>query len=42
MKKELTVDYSYHSHTYRCRHAVGSDEDYVREALKGRYKSIRF
>ncbi len=42
MKKELTVDYSYHSHTYRCRHAVGSDEDYVRKALKAGIKVLGF
>ncbi len=24
---------NYHTHTYRCGHAVGDDEDYIREAL---------
>ena len=25
---------NYHTHTHRCNHAIGRDEDYVREALK--------
>ena len=24
---------NYHTHTYRCKHALGSDEDYVKQAL---------
>ena len=24
---------NYHTHTYRCGHAVGNDEDYVLEAI---------
>jgi histidinol-phosphatase (PHP family) len=27
------VKTNYHTHTYRCGHAVGEDEDYIREAL---------
>ena len=25
---------NYHTHTHRCNHAVGREEDYVKEALK--------
>ena len=25
---------NYHTHTYRCKHAVGSEEDYVKKAIK--------
>ena len=32
---------NYHTHTYRCQHAVGKDEDYVRAALDaGRVKRL--
>ena len=27
-------NFNYHSHTERCGHAVGSDEAYVKEAIK--------
>lgn len=39
MKK---IDYCYHTHTYRCGHAIGRDEDYVIAALKGGYRVIGF
>ena len=25
---------NYHTHTHRCNHAIGREEDYVKEALK--------
>ena len=28
---------NYHTHTTRCMHATGSDEDYVLSAIKGGY-----
>lgn len=31
--KMSRLDYCYHTHTYRCGHAVGKDEDYVKSAL---------
>ena len=34
--------FNYHTHTYRCGHASGSDEDYVKAALEGRYKVLGF
>lgn len=33
MNKVLKIDYCFHSHTYRCGHAYGLDEDYVKEAI---------
>ena len=33
---------NYHTHTSRCHHATGSDEDYVRSAIKGGYEILGF
>lgn len=33
---------NYHTHTYRCMHACGSDEDYVISAIKGGYQVLGF
>ncbi|MBQ7823528.1 MAG: histidinol-phosphatase [Bacteroidaceae bacterium] len=33
---------NYHTHTFRCMHAVGSDEDYVESAICGGYKELGF
>lgn len=33
---------NYHTHTTRCHHATGSDEDYVLSALKGGYEELGF
>ena len=33
---------NYHTHTYRCRHAKGSDEDYVKEAIRQGYSTLGF
>lgn len=33
---------NYHTHTYRCKHAVGSDENYVLKAIEGGYKILGF
>lgn len=33
---------NYHTHTYRCNHAYGSDEDYVLAAIKGGYSELGF
>ena len=35
-------DYNYHTHTSRCGHAVGLDEEYVLEAIKNGYKRMGF
>ena len=34
--------YNYHTHTYRCGHAIGEDIEYVQEAIKASYKGIGF
>ena len=33
---------NYHTHTARCMHATGSDEDYVLSAIKGGYQELGF
>ena len=33
---------NYHTHTSRCHHATGSDEDYVLSAIKGGYEILGF
>lgn len=34
----MKIDYTFHSHTYRCGHAVGDIEDYVPVAIRHGYK----
>jgi histidinol-phosphatase (PHP family) len=36
------LGYTYHSHTYRCGHAVGTDEEYVKKAIEGHYEILGF
>lgn len=36
------IDYCYHSHTYRCGHATGTEEEYILSAIKEGYKVIGF
>lgn len=36
------IKQNYHSHTKRCGHAVGEDEDYVREAIKAGLEVLGF
>ena len=33
---------NYHTHTKRCHHAFGSDEEYILAAIKGGYKVLGF
>ena len=33
---------NYHTHTIRCHHATGSDEDFIISAIKGGYKELGF
>lgn len=33
---------NYHTHTMRCKHAIGTDEEYVLEAIKQGYKVLAF
>lgn len=34
--------YTYHSHTFRCGHAVGKDEDYAKKAIEGHYQVLGY
>jgi len=36
------MQYNYHTHTPRCRHARGTEEDYVRHAIAGGYQVLGF
>ena len=36
------IDYCYHTHTTRCGHASGTDEEYVLSAIEKGYKLIGF
>jgi len=36
------LKYNWHTHTYRCRHAVGKDEEYVTNAIKAGIKKLGF
>lgn len=36
------MDYNYHTHTFRCRHAKGSMEEYVLRAIEGGIKYMGF
>ena len=33
---------NYHTHTTRCHHATGSDEEFVLSAIKGGYQELGF
>lgn len=34
--------FNYHTHTYRCGHAVGNEEEYVQAAIKAGFKTLGF
>ena len=36
------MDYNLHTHTFRCGHAEGKDEEYVLCAIKNGYKTLGF
>lgn len=38
----MPFDYNYHTHTFRCGHASGTDEDYVKKAIEGHYRILGF
>lgn len=33
---------NYHTHTFRCNHAIGTDEEYVHEAIAGGFDTLGF
>ncbi len=38
----MLPDFNLHTHTFRCHHAQGEDEDYVIKAIENGYKTIGF
>lgn len=38
----MKVDFNMHTHTFRCGHAFGKDEDYVKAAIKAGFKTLGF
>ena len=36
------LDYCFHSHTSRCGHAYGEDEEYVKSAIQGHFKMMGY
>ena len=38
----MKIDYCYHTHTFRCGHATGEDEEYVINAIKIGFKRLGF
>ncbi|MCR4690382.1 MAG: histidinol-phosphatase [Lachnospiraceae bacterium] len=36
------MDYNLHTHTVRCKHAQGTEREYVEEAIKGGFKTLGF
>lgn len=39
---EFSLDFNYHTHTARCRHASGKDRDYIEKAIKAGIKELGF
>ena len=42
MHKLTGIDYNYHTHTFRCGHAQGTDEEFIKEAINQGFKFIGF
>lgn len=42
MNKYLGIDYAFHTHTYRCGHAFGTDEEFIKAGIKAGFKIIGF
>ena len=36
------IDYCYHTHTYRCGHAIGKEEEYILAAIQAGFKVVGF
>ena len=36
------MDYNYHTHTYRCGHAIGEDEEYIKVSIQNGIKHLGF
>ena len=42
IRGQMPVKANYHTHTTRCNHAIGTDEEYVRAALEGGFQTLGF
>lgn len=42
MQKKPLVGANYHTHTVRCNHAVGSEREYIEEAIKSGFHTLGF
>ena len=38
----MIQEFNYHTHTYRCGHAIGTDEEYILAAIEAGYKILGF
>ena len=38
----MELKYNFHTHTYRCGHATGTDEDYVKAAIESGFEELGF
>ena len=36
------MNYNFHTHTYRCSHAYGTEEEYIKKAIEGGIKQLGF
>ncbi len=39
---DIMIKTNWHTHTKRCGHAIGEDEDYVIAAIEGGFKTLGF
>ncbi len=42
LERVIDVNFNFHSHTARCMHAFGNDEDYVKAAIEAGFEEIGF
>ena len=38
----MVQNFNYHTHTYRCKHAYGTDEEFIEAAIQAGYKTLGF
>ena len=41
-KRLLNLQYNFHTHTYRCSHATGTEREYIERAISGGIKNMGF
>ena len=42
MERQLLILKNFHTHTYRCKHAIGKEREYVEGAIKAGIKTLGF